>query len=405
MLSIVGWLICYQLAKPQWVADEQRHVLVIQWFAEGKPLPPGFLPMLPLYHWVAAGVAKLYGATLLTVRTFNACLALAALLLLAAAVRRREPQTDGARLLLFAWNPLLFPLFAMVYTEAAAILALAAAFYCHVRRWWVISAGALLLACILRQSTIVWVLFFAAWALWTDEDPRRNVPGASWRERLRSPAVWRRIWPHALLLAAGGLAFVLNPAFAAGLEYGNRAQFNPAQFYVFGLTVALIGLPLWIQVFARAWSRCFAPALAWGGVCALLLAGIGFLESAFVNPHPWNGDPLYLRNLPLLAMQRSLLLRLALALLLVALSAIIWRYVTQPHAGRLLRLVVVISLLYLVPHYLVDPRYYILPVVFFDLFAPYTPARRWLLVSWQALLTLATCAYILAQGSPHGGMP
>ena len=399
--GVVAWFVVYTLLKPEWVADEQRHFLVIQWFTEGQPLPAGFLPMLPVYHWVAAVVASIFGTSLVTVRAFNTLLAIACLAVVAATIRVRRPDSDGRELLLFAWNPLLFPYLVMAYTETASILALLAALYCHVRGRLLLSAGALLVACLLRQSSIVWVAFFAAWAV---IETWQRFPNAARRPWAVLRQAGPRIWGHALLMVAATALFIANPSFSAGMAHANRAAVNVAQYYLFGLVVAILWAPLWIARLRRDWAARLAPALARGVVCAICVGAIGLLAVAFRNPHPWNGDPLYLRNWPLMWMLTSQPARFLVAIVLVLVAVLAAGWVRSRPRPAALALAGLCSILFITPHWLVDPRYYIVPTVFLNLLAGYEPGEVRRLVPWYLALTLALCSYIAVCGSPHGGV-
>jgi hypothetical protein len=302
--TVLAWLVILLAFKPSYIADEWRHFLVIQSLTRDEWPPAGYLPMLPAYHLLAAGVCKVFGCTLTVVRVLNAVLALLALLLADATIRLRRPESRGGSTLLLAWNPLLLPYLVLAYTEIATLLALLVALYLHVRGRWRWSAAALLCACLLRQSSVVWVAFFAAWAALQTLDQGGLSRLRPWR--LATESLQRRLaprlWGHVLLIGAAAALFAMYPAFAAGSEIGNRAAVNRAQFYMFGLTAALLWAPVWIEQLARAWPARLAPRLAWAWVCALLLTAVGLLELAFDNPHPWNADPHYLRNLPLLWM-------------------------------------------------------------------------------------------------------
>lgn len=401
--GFLAWFVLCAVLKPEWIADEQRHLLAIRWLAEGRPLPDGFLPMLPAYHAAVAILARAFGPSLLLARSVNLALALASLLLVRAIARRRQTPAVGTALLLYAWNPLLFPYTSLAYTELAALVPLLAACYLHLRRRYGLSAAAVLVAGLVRQSSVIWAAFFAGWIVLDAWPASAEMAGGRERPRRVFAAVGPA-WPHLALLAVAAGVFAVRPSFAAGQAYANRAALNVAQFYLFGLVVGLLWAPLWLAELKRCWSDLILPALSRARSCAALVAAVGLLEMGFANPHPWNGDPLYLRNWPLMAMLTSLPARAVActALVLLGLLAFAWGR-AQPER-RLLAWLTVCTLAFLGPHWLVDPRYYLVPAVFFNLLALPAQGRTGRLAGWYAVLTAALTTYILVRGSPHGGV-
>lgn len=402
--TVLGWLGVLSWLKPQYIADEWRHLLVIQGLTRGEWPPAGYLPMLPAYHLLAAGAACVFGDALLVVRALNAILALASVWVVDRIARRLGVNAGGGAVLLFVWNPLLLPYLVMGYTESATMLALLVAVYLHVRGWLLPSVGVLLLACLLRQSSVVWVAFLAGWHILATWDAQPG-DGTRWDRVCRVVRTCAgRLWGHLALLVVAAGVLIWHPTFTAGSEVGNRAAVNVAQFYLFGLVVGALWLPLWLGVLCRLWPSRLQPSLAWGWVCALLLAAVGGLEMAYRNPHPWNGDAAFLRNWPLITMMTSQVARLAAAVAIVAVAVLAAMFVYGKAGRRLLLLTWVFSLLYISPHWLVDPRYYIVPTVLLGLLTPLGPvSARWQ-IAWQAALTAGLAAYIVVCGSPNGGV-
>jgi len=407
-LSVVAWLWLLTYFKPGWIADEQRHFLVILSLSRGEELPPGFLPMLPTFHLIASHAACVFGRSLLTVRVFSAVCFLVGLVLVAATCRRQGEAFCAGRVLLFAWNPLLLPYAGLAYTEMATVAALLAAAYLHERgrpRW---SGLALALACLLRQSSVIWVAFFALRELQrlraqTDATAcAEHIAGTNQNLIALLRGATSRLCVHMAVLLVAGMVLVLNPSFTRGLVHANRIGLNPAQFYLFGLVLALCWAPVWIS---RLRLAEVGAKLRQGWFCALVLAGIGIAELAYANPHPWNADLNYMRNRLLVWLSLSRAGRLAvgglLALLGLALAEF-WR--AQPRRAEL-ALVGLFAMLYVVPHYLVDPRYYIVPAVMVNLCASYREAELRRLAAWYLLLSAAVCSYILLCGGPDGGVP
>jgi len=401
--SVIVWFVLLTVLKPECVGDESRHLAVILSLARGEPVPPDYMPMLPAFHLAAAGLVRLCGPSLLVVRGLNVGLAVLCVVVGLALARLRPGGGGSAAALLLVWNPLFFPFTALAYTEAATVLALLIALYLHLRGRGLLSAIALLAACLIRQSSVVWVAFLVVWRL-LDERARLSKPGSGQRVGWSWPRVIAEIWPHATLLAAAGVLVILRPSFAAGQSYANRAAVNVAQFYLFGLTVAVLWLPLWLEQLGRLWAAGLERALAHGRVCAAAVVAVGLLELAFDNPHPWNADPHYLRNCVLIALSTSTLARLAAGVGLVLTSVLVVAFVRAQRERRGVALAWLFSLLFITPHWLVDPRYYVVPVTLVNLLTTYGAAQGRRLLAWYALLSAAVGVMILMRGGAEGGV-
>jgi len=135
-----------------------------------------------------------------------------------------------------------------------------------------------------------------------------------------------------------------------------------------------------------------------------LALAVGVIEQAFVNPHGWNGDPGFLRNRLLIALQTSHIWRYGLAIFAVAAAIGMTRFTLgQPRRAEL-AVVWLLGLIYLLPHWLIDPRYYI-PILMLLAICHRLPKRlRNVQLAWSACLSVAICVYILRNGSVDGGI-
>jgi len=377
------------------VADEfGHHLYAIQQFYEGDWSRPEHLPMLPAYHALAAVTARVFGANLLVLRGLSAVMMIGAIFFFDGALRRRGVVHRGHALLHFAWLPLLLPFSVMVYTESASMLCLAAAIYLQSRRRLQLSAMALLLACLVRQSNMVWVVFLAVLA-WMEQ------------ERATNGGMLRRLWVHAIVTVLVGVWLLMDTGGARAVE-ANRPRFNVAQLYLFAMTVVVLWAPVWIARVPRdaialaSWIRR-SPLR---GVLVVLAAGVALvlLVIAFENPHPWNENTRYFRNIPLMAMSQSWGVRWIVAIVIVAVAPILVHFQADQPAGSKLALVWLFTLLFLLPHSLAEPRYYIVPVVLLNLLTCFTASEARALTGWYLVLSVLLITAIVRVGDAGGGV-
>lgn len=385
-----AWFVLLTIARPDLVGDEVYHVPAIRALAEGNWGPARTLPMPPTYHMLAALWVRLTGGELWILRAFNALLSGLTLTVFGWAAVRHDPDGAAHRLWRLASNPLVGPLWVLAYTDAAALLGVAFALAFFARRQHTWAAAGFLLAGLTRQPNILWLAAFAALAAVHPRGDRSAGP------RGRPTVLVRRLWPYALALAAAAVLLTrIAPTGPPLVE--NQPRFNPAQFYLFGLTGALLIAPVWLPAVVTLWRRWLERAFLRPWICAVAIAAVGLLELAFRNPHPWNVDLNYLRNWPLLAMTKYTAARYVAAVVLVAFVptavSLAW---TSPQRTAL-AIVAGATLVFLAAHYLVDPRYYMVPVVLLDFWSTPAARRARQLTIWYVLLSAALAAFIVWQ--------
>ncbi len=403
LLGIVVWYVLVTLRRPTLMGDEHYHVPAIRALADGDWEAARALPMLPTYHIIAVLPLHVLGRELWVLRALNAVLACLAIILYHTAARVRHANYGPQDLLRLAWNPLLLPYWVLIYTDVASLLMLLAALNFHVRSRHALAAGGLLLACLIRQDNAVWVIFFATLAaveLWqTRPEPR---PGYRVLPRFLRRRALPVLWPYLPVSVAAAALLVVNtgPTYLPNLM--KEPRFNPAQFYVLALTAGLLWAPFWVEHLVRAWPRRFGPALMRPGRCAAVVAVVGLLALAFRNPHPWNLDLSFLRNWPLYALTLWPFTRFLAAAVIVVCGVTLLSATWSSPARRTLGLIWLFALLFVLPHYLVDPRYYIFPFVLVDFFTPYSPAQARRLTAWYLLLSVGVALFIV--GRSGGGV-
>ncbi|MEW6252735.1 MAG: hypothetical protein AB1716_19030 [Planctomycetota bacterium] len=435
--GVVTWYFAVNICLAHVLGDEMYHFPMVQALARGES-PPRKLPMPLTYHYVASFpvriVAWVQGAggsspdvNLWAVRAFQATVAIAVLLLYRELIRLRHPEDGERRLLLFAWNPLVFPFFVLVYTDVASLAALLLAVYAHLRgrRGW--ACVALVAACALRQSNLVWVACVATWrlvealsALQSEADTASKMAG---RYGALLRAVLREnLWVHVLIVAGAALFLYRWGGLVLSPDAGNQPAFNRAQLYLFGIVLAIVWLPRWgpavvgnirNAVIRPGTARRAAGSLLPGPVASELavgaalggaaLAAVG-LAGLYANVHEWNQELTFLHNWPLRIMADSRAAALAGAALLVAFAAGQFVLTRRSAAAGLLAMLWLFAIVFLLPHFPADARYYIIPLVLLDFFTPYTPREVGRLAAWYAVLTTGVAAFVLSRPTVYGGL-
>ena len=384
----LAWFFAFDHFRPDYLVDESGHLGAIYHFLEGKPGWPEQMTMLPGYHYIVVALWKLHPPLkLLTltrlVTTLTAFVTLAGFAL---AWRKLHQRPSGAATLMLALLPILQPFTGLAYSDvpALAFVFLAVATHLANRRF----AAALLFAAatFIRQTNLAWVAFLLAWEFLRPDAPRRDF-------------FLRTRWLLLLCaLAAGTVLYAgrLTP----GTQTGTALSPNIATLHFAGVLVLLLGLPVWLAHLPaafRAWrERMWAREPR-----AVLITGLAFFAVAalaltFKNPHAWNREFFWddgkfslLRNWPLIYIDIHPWLRIASGLNLVLMAAaLVVAFARQPRR-RELWLTLAFGALLPLTNNLVEPRYFITPVVFILLFLePTTADTRRLTVWWFLLCAL-----------------
>jgi len=388
------------------LVDEPGQLEAMRHIAEHRPGVPPALPNLPGYHFL---VILLSGGqpTLLSARLVTLGCALLGLAAFAGAWRQRHGRHPGGATLLLALLPVLQPFTAMAYTDVPALALLLAACWAQFAGQRALAAGVLALACLVRQTSLIWAGYLLVLEAWDSFRPRTigspaPIPWgaalATWLERSR--------WLLLLLATAAGIILYAG-RLTLGSQHGNQLDPNPATIHFAGVLLLWFGLPTWIAragAMFRDWqaARRRQPGRTVGlTLMALVIAAI--LAATYANPHVWNRELFWpdqpsayvlLRNWPLVWIDRLPVLQALSGLIVVGVTAgLVHGFVRQVCARELLLLLPFGAVL-LLTNGLVEPRYFIQPCALALLFLEPGPATLRRQAGWFALLCLGQSAFV-----------
>ncbi len=381
-----AWLLLWggalALLRPGYIVDEAGHQAAINRLAAGDWSGAPYLVMLPGFHLLVAALTWWPGPSLAATRAVSLALSLATVWLLDGAARRRDGEGGGAAVLLLALLPAYFPLTALAYTDAAGIFFLVAAVAARARGRDALGAAALLGSCLVRQSGVAWALLLAGWAI---RDGRR----------------WRGAAGYLAVAAVTGVAMIASGGLLSETVPENRPRFNPGNLVLLAVMALILWAPLWL---ARAGGELRRLATALGRRPGAVLLGGGGLAAAtaltaltFGNRHPWNQDPAFLHNLPLVWMDGSAAARWAGAGAVALAGLLLGRLWWDRGRAVLPALLAGATALYLLPHALADLRYLAAPWILADLLAGHGEAERRWLGGWYGVLAVATAGLLLSR--------
>ena len=383
------------------LCDEPGHLGVLTHFAEHKLGWPDHLTTPPGYHLVALALGG--GQPSLTAARLTSTLfALVGLTAFAGAWRRLHAQPAGPATLLFALLPIFQPFTGLAYNDVPALALLLCAFWAQLADRLPTATLALVLACLVRQTNLIWIPFLILW-----EIQRAPRPAGQTLTQHAVTIAFTRTRGYVIILVVAAALILYAGRLTPGTANRNDLRPNPAAFTFAALLFGALGLPVWFAHVRSAGKRWIAFARVHRvRTTASFIAGAALIAgfaATYTNPHEWNRELWWegvrftlLRNWPLIYIEKMPALRVVAGcgvILAVAAGAQLCR--TAPH-GRMLALSLLFSAALIGSNYLVDPRYYLTPAAFLLLLI--RPARRdfFLLGGWWLLIALVHDPFILA---------
>lgn len=403
--GLVAWTGFLALVLPGAAVDEGTHLRTVARILDGEWLPRKAGPTLPGYHWLVASVSAPWGASLGIARLCSLGAGVLTVVLLHLALVESGRGRSGWTIFRLAWLPFLLWPVARAYTDPLALCLVALALWSRGRGWVVLAAGSLLLGSFVRQTTVVWALFFAAWsALQPAPSPRlpgpRSQAAVFGAVPLLFAAALGWMGPSAPAESDAALARfgkLLMPTATEG-DLSGVLGLNLGNYYNLSFAVLVLWAPALVPRLGEhlreglVWARSHRLA-ALTGAGALLAIG-ACLAASYEVSHPWNrgfrGEKLaVLRQAPMALMDHYWSFRILGLVAFFAGAALAARTAWRQESRRLLGLVAIASLLSLAPHVLVESRYLIVPLVLWEFFADRPPEEEQRLAAWYLALTLA----------------
>jgi alpha-1,2-glucosyltransferase len=156
----------YVLSFSDLYGDEEVHYDQIRRFACGDLSLNSWLTTLPGYHALLGLIGYVTGVTNIPfMRFLSFLIGLATIGVFGLINREISRNAEFLRILQFAFLPILFPFFFLLYTDVLSLLFVLLAFFCILRERTTLAAVMSLAGTLVRQTNIVWLLFFFAFLI------------------------------------------------------------------------------------------------------------------------------------------------------------------------------------------------------------------------------------------------
>jgi len=372
------FVLLLQLIKDHpFILDEFYHYIQLATIKNRGELYEGVTP-LPGYHLFLLAWGAIFDQFSLSFfRHINVGIALLSLGAFLFAVHGIDKKYSKEKTLQYLFFPLLLPHFFLVYTD---VLSMGLVLLCMgflLRERYDLAGLCAIASVLVRQNNIIWLVFVGLFVLWS-----------KYRFDLRGMHLATALKDNVVVLL-GGIAFtafvIINGGVAMAVEHAHPSYtLHLSNVYFSLFCVFLLFLPLNIANATKVFGllknkRWLLP------FCALCLAYFFF---TFEVDYPFNDNRLLARNNLLHYFTASAWRTLCFGLCVIYAALSI--AVTKLHRQELL-LLHPLALLYLMPSWVVEPRYAIAPLLLFNLFRrPTSPRVEFALT----MLFIATCLYI-----------
>lgn len=370
-VAATGWFL---RGSSDLLEDENAHFHQVEeviGFVRGdSPFEPRH-PAIPGYHAVLAlGNAFRPDPSISFLRAVSLLLCLASVAVFFILVRKQDSSSGIVKTLQYFFFPLVFNQSFLLYTEVPSLLTVLLMAWAAQRRRGIPLGAAGLLSILFRQNNIFWLLFFVLLLYF-------EKPGPLFRwKKLRSHALEH--WPSAAVAALFGLFVLWNGGVAIFDQGSHPLALHFGNIYTIIFTSFLLFLPFHVAnagKIARLVRR-FPQRFVIGLVVAFLL----YMQT-YVNTHPYNQDWWELRNIFLLFIMQKEYWK-ALAFFPIA-YAILSHVVTPLYRTSTL-LLYPAAVAFLAMSWLIEPRYYFIPLVLFHLYRHSgRPWQEYLLLAWN----------------------
>jgi alpha-1,2-glucosyltransferase len=377
---VAGIALVTPMAGP--AGDENYYSSQIRLFMLDRyELVPG-ITMIPGYHLMLSWLARPFGPySDPLARMVNLA---GALVLLPAAWKLsglRAPLQAPVRTAQIFFQPLLFPFFFLIYTDAWSLAALAWMLLGALERRMKLAALAAVIGTVMRQDFMVWVAMTYCVVAW-----EITMLGTDRGDRLLALRRAVVVGFPLLLVILAFVAFVIwNGAVALGDRSRHEAGVNPTNVYLFLICAWFLLLPMNLDAMPRVLVLLRSPAVAF-----LVLAGFAAYLSTYSNTHVYNQESLrfYLHNEVLHWISGSIALR---AVLYLPLAWMLLTWITACRDEPRLGILLAFTVAFLAAHPLIEQRYYLPALFLLNVFrAPLAPAiERGLLVAYIPLALAA----------------
>ncbi len=332
--------------------DERDHRDQITRFLQGEKSLYPLLTTIPGYHLILAMLLKPFpNPTLPLARTLTFVFSLLSILVFFLIVKKIDPASVSTKTLQYAFFPILFPFFFLIYTDVFSLLLVLTALFFALRKSYNLAAFMGIASIAVRQNNILWLLFLFIF-MYTQEYSTIN------KEAIKNHL--KKSWLFLLGFLAFAIFLFINQGIAIGDRTGHPGGIFFGNIYFLLFLFFFLLLPYNLASLLKIIEKIKQNKK----IILLLAVFLVFYLFTFKNTHPYNQEAynFFLRNQILNFFTSSLFLKI-LFFLPIAYSMLSLSTTKLP--SKACYLIYPTTILYLLPSWLIEQRYYLIPLALF----------------------------------------
>lgn len=352
---LIWFCIIFSLAgKDLLYIDEDIHTEQISLFLKGDMSLSPKLTLIPGYHFLVAGIYKIIAWSLpeniVVFRLISLILSLGSICMFYLFCKKNNVKNYFLRILQCIFLPISFLYFPLAYTDIFSLFLILAAFYTADSRRYGWSAIFSFVSVLVRQNNIIWVAFFWLYLYLMENSFSFSIKSVM--------AHIRRTWGYLVAFIFFLLFVWINKGLAMGDREMHQFGFYMGNIYFFFALIGVLFLPIFIK---RIFSFKKIQKIE---IIGIIIGAILAILFAYFRPslHYYNFLTHFLRNniLQSAYYQYPYLYGLAIWIGAITLSSLKFE--------KTWFLILPFIFIYLVPSFLIDQRYLIVPIMFLLLF-------------------------------------
>lgn len=355
-IAFLIWLcIIFSLADVNVLyVDESIHTEQVSLFLKGDMSLSFQLTLIPGYHFLVAGIYKIVAWSLpgniVAFRLISLLLSSGSIYMFYLFSKRNNIKDYFLRILQCIFLPISFLYFPLVYTDIFSLFLILAAFYMADSRRYGWSAIFSFASILVRQNNVVWVAFFWLYIYLMENNLSFSIKSVI--------AHIRRTWGYLVVFISFLLFIWINKGLVIGDREMHQFGFYMGNVYFFFVLVGVLFLPIFIR---RIFSFKKIQKIE---IIGIIIGAILAILFFYFRPslHYYNFLPHFLRNNILQSAYYQYPYLYGLAIWIGAITLFSLKF------EKIWFLILPFIFIYLIPSFLIDQRYLIIPIIFLLLF-------------------------------------
>jgi len=367
VVIIIGGII-FSFLNPSTIADEEVHISQIKKNYEGELKLSTFITNIPGYHYTLAYIGKVVNPIFnfdehpkrRDVRLFQ--LSIALLFPIVIFLLIKELKQKKQLVLILTLLPIISIYFFVVYTDILALTLFLFAFLFHLKKRYDLAGLFMLLDMTIRQDHVIWLGFLLILLLYQIYQDRKKI----------DVAFVKSIFGDGISYFMALILFMMFYHFNGGVAIGDSSahpsmNFELGNIYLFFVIFTVIFLPTVLFEFKKI-VQFFRKYFIISGIC--IIVGYFIFTNTFIVDHPYNLliSEVFLHNVIARAIMNNALIELV-AYILIIIS--VGYLIVKPFIDKKYILIIPCMLLALSLHWMIEFRYFMIPLVLFALTLEY----------------------------------